>query len=258
MAPNREHKCSCCGAKGHTVATCSMPGAQQIRALKRKLQDISKEATKSMTRRRCMVRPTVYKALAKQRSALYSGKVKNKKDYARQLKCKNKVMTRGGEGSLLAHQELVSAGYLDAPPKRCPCCQRGVLSITPQPDPRSCRRQDILYVRCNDDKCQKRWNVLHFTKLGVNIPTTLSCSQLRSALEHYTDAAGPSAPRASLGAKQAYSHKKTVAVLYDKLREIEAEAARKENKTIKLGGDVQGQRNIEGDGTLLRKMNVGA
>ena len=27
---------------------------------------------------------------------------------------------------------------------------------------------------------------------------------------------------------------------------------------MKLGGEIEGQRNIEGDGTLLRRMNIGA
>ena len=37
---------------------------------------------------------------------------------------------------------------------------------------------------------------------------------------------------------------------------IEAKAAAGENMAIKLGGQVETQKNVEGDGTVLRKMYV--
>jgi hypothetical protein len=44
--------------------------------------------------------------------------------------------------------------------------------------------------------------------------------------------------------------------LFDELRGLEAKAAEDENKSIKLGGDVNVQKNVEGDGTVLRKIFV--
>ena len=47
-----------------------------------------------------------------------------------------------------------------------------------------------------------------------------------------------------------------MAKLFAHLRAKEASLAHEENKVMKLGGKVQGLKNIEGDGTLVRKMRV--
>ena len=255
MAPNKRHVCGCCGKAGHTLATCSMPGAEKLRALKRKVRVLEETKPKSRAGQKATRRPKSFKKLAAQRSKQYSGKNKLEKDAARKRLASRKIRGRGEEGSKAAYTDLLKAGFLQKPPKRCPKCSRGVLGQEAQPYPG--RRQDLLYVRCNEFGCQARHSVTSFSPIPKQILEKFSCSQLRSALEHYTDAAGRAAPRASIGARVAYRHRKPVEKLYALLRKTEARAAERENKVMQLGGEVDCIRNVEGDGTLLRKMNVG-
>ena len=72
---------------------------------------------------------------------------------------------------------------------------------------------------------------------------------------NHGDESGTKAPRALLGAKLAYSSRDVVTHLYRTLRGFEARAAVQENRTIVLG-QAGKQRNVEGDGTLVRKFRI--
>ena len=169
----------------------------------------------------------------------------------RSVRC-NKTQGRGGQGQEEALKDLLAAGYLTKPPLRCPGCGRGALGgAAPRKD--ATTKDTHLYYRCNEDKCQRRFNVTSFSTLPLGM---LVCTQIRGAIEQYTDAAGTCAPSPALAAKLNYAGTKAMTKLFTHLRVKEASLAHEENKVMKLGGDVEGLKNIEGDGTLLRKMRV--
>ena len=115
-------------------------------------------------------------------------------------------------------------------------------------------------MRCNEDACQVYHNVLKFSKLkclsGFNkkIGRSLTCMKLHRLLRAYTPQLNSRAPRAKESGAAVGLNEKPAKRLFDELRAIEARAAHLQNASIKLGGNVEVQRNVEGDGTVLRKM----
>ena len=253
MVQNKTHVCGCCGKKGHTMQTCPLPGAKKIRALSAQLLQ-AKAQRKKVRANQPKVRRggKAFKKLAAKRSSMYTGKRPKDNLKMKRRARENKTQGRGGQGQEEALKDLLDAGYLTKPPLRCPACRRGALGAAT-----TFQHPDIekthLYYRCNEDKCQRRFNVTSFTKLPL---AGLVCTQIRGAIEQYTDAAGSSAPSAAQAAKTSYAGLKTMAKLFAHLRAKEASLAHEENKVMKLGGKVQGLKNIEGDGTLVRKMRV--
>lgn len=256
MAPNKKHLCSCCGKPGHSIRTCPLPAAATILALRKKLRE-AKPSKPARPGQKAVRGPKSYGKLAAARSKAYSGDRKVIKDHKSKALREKKSHSKALEGSLSAYKELLEAGYLRKPPCRCPACSRGHLSKEPSPDPRAGRRQDLLYFRCNENGCRMRHAATSFSPIPQHITQHFSCSQLRSALVSYT-ASGTKAPSVTEATKHAGMGRYTMKNLFDYLRKFEAQKAQDENATITLGGEIQGIRNIEGDGTLVRKVRLGA
>ena len=251
--------CACCGSQGHTVATCKKPGAKLIRKLKAENAALKKQKPKVRTRQRAFKRPASFRSLLKKRSDAYSGRGSRARVQRRDGQRRRQVDKRAVVSDAVeAYSRLVEAGYLDPPPARCPTCRRGALSC-PRPAESFRGKPGDVIVRCNEDDCQARYNVLKFSKLKClsgRPGRAFTCPCLHSVLRAYTNPATRASPRAYVVAKDKGLCSQRVALLFDELRGLEARAAITENKTIKLCDDVFTQRNIEGDGTVLRKFVV--
>ncbi len=258
MAPNKTHVCGCCGKPDHTLKTCKMPGAAKLLLLKSKVAALTNQKAKVRAGQKATRGSSSFKKLADKRKAMYSGSNVKAKQRQRDDQRRLKTQGRGGEGNSHAYADLLAAGFLNPPPKKCPTCGTGRLSTEPEARPRRDRdSSSSLHVRCQDWRCQARFNVTKFTSMPAGLTTPFSCTALRAALEAYTDAAGRCAPSVQQAAKHAYMSRHPVENLFASLRQTEADAAHQENLNMKLAGDIEGIRNVEADGTLIRRMKVG-
>ena len=96
------------------------------------------------------------------------------------------------------------------PPRRCPGCGRAALGGAALRKHASVGDTQ-LYYRCNEFRCQRHFKVTSFSTLPL---AGLVCTQIRGAIEQYTDAAGPNAPSAAQAAKMNYAGTKTMAKLF--------------------------------------------
>jgi len=248
------HHCSCCGKRGHTIQTCPMPAAKEIIKLKKAL--LAAKQIQPVPRRgqRVRKRPASFRQLRRARGDKYSGSTVKETLLIRK-NAKRRMQGLGLPTSdMEAYSHLVGAGFLDPPPKRCPACKRGALS-KPQV------YKKALVARCSQDGCQARFNVIKFSKLKSLWERSRSgrgfcCMNLFHLFRCYTNPVGSTSPRAAQAGISVGVGVKAPKRLFDELRSIEARAAACENKRIKLGGNVETQSNIEGDGTVVRKIYV--
>ena len=234
-----------------------MPGADLICKLKKEL--LTAQNRKHVPRRGQLVRkrPASYRELKAKRSDEYTGpevrkKVKKNTHATRNPASKSAMPT----SELTAYSALVDAGYLSKTPHRCPTCRCGALS---EPYCSSGR----VVVRCDMFGCQSYHNVIKFSNLKTlaerQRPGRGSTPMaLHGALKDYTSLVSGNAARSSQVSCTQGKHKQAYAKLFQELRQLEADEAHCENKRIKLAGDLQTQKNVEGDGTVLRKMHVSA
>jgi hypothetical protein len=260
MARNgQKHLCSCCGKRGHTIAKCDLPGAKKIMALAKEIRVLKHITKKSRINQRVRRKPASFRQLLQKRSAQYSGPgAKARCAAAKNMRrAKDPTAIVQFRGPLQCHEELVRSGFLHPPPRKCPVCNSGFLALPSTCPSRS--DEDQLYCRCENHDCKSYLNVLKFSMFFENWQRIrgISCSQLLNILKSYTNPAGNGAPRAATAAKMSGVNTQTVQHIFDILRQKECELGHAECGALMLGGDVETQRNIEGDGTVLRKLHVG-
>lgn len=174
----QEKRCRLCGKVGHTLVTCSLPGASEFRALRG--QKLHKSKTKLLRKPQKLakaVKKNVKKNqyAAKQRK-LYSGSLaKDTRSDRVQPVCHT------AEEAL---EKLVSAGFVMPPPK-CQTCGQGTLTVA-----RRCgARPTVLHYRCSERDCDSKQNVLkHFQPLKQGLHRSWTAPSLLTALQHYTAA----------------------------------------------------------------------
>lgn len=146
--------CSCCGKPGHSVSTCQLPGAAQLRKLKSQLRVRQKQ----QGRRPPRMGSVTYKQVRKNHTKLYSGALKQQKDLNRRARAQKKLHDRAlPDSPQEAVKKLQAAGWLSKPGE-CPHCgmkrwsQLHVQKFT----------TSQAYYRCLDPDCQMRVNAMKF------------------------------------------------------------------------------------------------
>lgn len=234
--------------------TCKLPGAKVIKKLKSDLHKA--KGSKPVPRRGQLVRkrPASYRELLKKRGHEYTGKGQKikAKAKARALFAVRPAMPKN---ELEAYEALVNAGYLNKIPRKCPTCKCGDLG-----DIKMCQRQGLT-ARCDLRGCQASHPVIKFSNLKslgeVARPgRSFDCMSLYTSINNYSNPVCGTAARAVNVGNIVGSGSKPLCRLFDELRDLEAKAAHLENKTICLAGPIDSQRNVEGDGTVLRKIWV--
>ena len=116
--------CRLCGKAGHSIRTCSLPGASWVR----KLKNVAGDKQIQKGRKPPKFGGPVYKKLRQKKRAQYSGKQWQKKVNKDRKKAEQKKKSAVcGVAALEAARGLLDEGYI-SPPAVCPTCECGSCS----------------------------------------------------------------------------------------------------------------------------------
>lgn len=239
------HVCGLCGQKGHNVASCTLPGAEEFRRLKRFQRTQTAQNAKDVGRKKNRLgggrQPEKHSRRA---TKAYSGAQAVAKK--REVRNARRRKVCSGQVSIvqirLELDDMQQHGLLKKP-GRCPRCKRGNLYEN--------QRGSSLHVlyRCSDNDCRFSISALaHGSLFPPNIGRTFNAKQLNEVTKQYAYAT--SSLNVLAIAKSAGVHHKGVRRLFAWFRAAEAEAGLEANLSARLRGAV------EVDASKLRTIKV--
>ena len=155
---NREtHRCSVCGKVGHSLETCTLPGAALVRSLKRRNLVLQKQSSKPHSETRTSQTSLSGRNHKAVQRKVYSGRPSKRKGPARRVL--HELLDRSPAASNAAAVDwLLKHRVVQVPP----ACEGCGCTGTVQGPFELCRkgRQPFWHFRCGDWRCQKRHTFL--------------------------------------------------------------------------------------------------